>query len=322
MTKDKAKHFLYMMQLVRDFEEACAVAYGEGYIGGFLHLATGEESVAVGAVQAMNENDYIITHYRDHGHALARGCEPKATMAELFGREEGLCRGRGGSMHLFNREKRFMGGYAIVGGHIPIAAGIAWGCQYQETEDIVLCTFGDGSTNIGMFHEALNLAGVWKLPILFVCENNGYAMGSKVESVSAITDIHEKAHAYGMPHKRVDGMHIEELMDEVKKAAKHVRSGKGPYFLEAMTYRFKGHSMGDPERYRTKEEVEEAKKRDCIEQFKDKCLKEKLLTKDDISKTIKDAQKTIDDAVEFAKNGTEPSIDSLYENIYSQPVGV
>ncbi|MBI3742411.1 MAG: pyruvate dehydrogenase (acetyl-transferring) E1 component subunit alpha, partial [Chloroflexi bacterium] len=301
-----ALEFLRQMILIRRFEEGAEQSYSEGKIGGFLHLYIGEEAIAVGAINALQPDDDVITHYRDHGYALARGCDPNAAMAELYGKATGLSKGKGGSMHLADVRKHFWGGYAIVGGHIPLAAGLALAAQYQKIPRVTLCIFGDGATNIGMFHESLNLASVWKLPLVVLVENNQYGMGTAVARASAVTEMTQKAAAYNMPATRVDGNDVMTVYETILNAATAARNGAGPQFVEALTYRYRGHSMGDPQRYRTKEEVEEKKQRDPIERFKEKIRAQKIAGDADFQKLMDEVEQVVRDAIQFAETSAFP----------------
>lgn len=306
------------MVLIRKFEERSAGFYREGKIGGFLHLYIGEEAVGVGAIAALAPQDYIVTHYRDHGHALARGLDSKALMAELLGRTTGVSGGKGGSMHLVDVAKGFWGGYGIVGGHIALATGLALASQYLDENRVTLCIFGDGSTNIGYFHEALNLASLWKLPILFLCENNLYGMGTAVERASAVPSMAEKACAYNIPAVRIDGMDTLKVFDATQRALEHVRSGQGPYFIEAMCYRFPGHSMGDPERYRVKDEVERYKERDPILMFGKELESDGIVDEADLERIDKEVSQQIDDVAAFADESPVPAPESMFDYVYAQ----
>lgn len=306
------------MVLIRKFEERSAGFYREGKIGGFLHLYIGEEAVGVGAIAALAPQDYIVTHYRDHGHALARGLDSKALMAELLGRTTGVSGGKGGSMHLVDVAKGFWGGYGIVGGHIALATGLALASQYLDENRVTLCIFGDGSTNIGYFHEALNLASLWKLPILFLCENNLYGMGTAVERASAVPSMAEKACAYNIPAVRIDGMDTLKVFDATQRALEHVRSGQGPYFIEAMCYRFPGHSMGDPERYRVKDEVERYKERDPILMFGKELESDGIVDEADLERIDKEVSQQIDDVAAFADESPVPAPESMFDHVYAQ----
>jgi pyruvate dehydrogenase E1 component alpha subunit len=305
------------MVLIRKFEERSAGFYREGKIGGFLHLYIGEEAVGVGAIAALAPQDYIVTHYRDHGHALARGLDSKALMAELLGRTTGVSGGKGGSMHLVDVAKGFWGGYGIVGGHIALATGLALASQYLDENRVTLCIFGDGSTNIGYFHEALNLASLWKLPILFLCENNLYGMGTAVERASAVPSMAEKACAYNIPAVRIDGMDALKVFDATQRALEHARTGKGPYFIEAMCYRYPGHSMGDPERYRVKEEVERYKERDPILAFGKQLEDDGVVDEAQLERIDKEVTQQIDEIATFADESPVPAPESMFEHVYA-----
>ena len=310
------------MLLIRRFEEKAAEEYTLGKIGGFLHLYVGEEAVAVGAVSAMKPDDDLLTHYRDHGYALAKGCDPKKAMAELFGKETGLSRGKGGSMHMADVSKHFWGGYAIVGGHIPIATGIALANQYQNNGRVVLCVFGDGATNTGNFNESLNLAELWRLPIVFLVENNSYGMGTHLARASALKAMHSKGCAYGMPSRQVDGMDVLLVRDAVSSAIDYARSGMGPSLLEATTYRYRGHSMADPELYRHREEVETWKLRDPVRHFQTSLQLGRFLTDEQAEAVSKDVDREVDDAVAFADKSPDPDPSAICEDVYAGPEGL
>jgi pyruvate dehydrogenase E1 component alpha subunit len=306
------------MLLIRRFEERTAEMYALGKIGGFCHLCIGEEAVAVGAVDPLRPDDYVFSAYRDHGHCLARGSDPKQVMAELFGRATGLCQGKGGSMHLIDVERRFMGGYAIVGGHLPLAAGVAFAVKYRGGDQIVLCFFGEGAVPSGACHETLNLAALWGLPLLFLCENNRYGMGTPVQrAVALYSDVAQHAAAYGIEAARVDGMDVLALHEAVSKAVDQVRTSQRPYFLEALTYRFLGHSMADPAHghYRTKSEVDEAKKRDPLLLLKTRLLAEHSATETDLKAMEQEVGKTVQEAVEFADASPAPAESALEEDV-------
>jgi pyruvate dehydrogenase E1 component alpha subunit len=304
-----------LMKTIRRFEEKCAEHYAAGDIGGFLHLYIGQEAIAAAARYALRPDDNLITAYRDHGVALSKGLPADRMMAEMFGKATGVCGGKGGSMHLADKQKRYWGGWAIVGGHLPLAAGIALADQYSGDDRVTLALLGDGATNIGYFHEALNLTGVWKLPVVWAVENNQYGMGTAVERASAVEDITHKAAAYGMPTARIDGMDVIVVHDTLKEAASHVRAGKGPYFLVIDTYRYRGHSMGDPERYRTTEEVEREKTNDPIQRWVDHLLKEKIATKQKIEEIDQAAEDEVMAAVSFAQSSPFPAAEELYANV-------
>ncbi len=308
------------MLLVRRFEERCAEMYALGKIGGFCHLYIGEEAVAVGAVDALRPDDYLFSAYRDHGHCLARGSAPKRVMAELFGRATGLCKGKGGSMHLVDAERRFMGGYAIVGGHLPLAAGAAFAVKYRGGDQVVLCFFGEGAVPSGACHETLNLAALWDLPVLFLCENNRYGMGTPVErAVALYSDVAQTASAHGIEARRVDGMDVLAVREAVSMAVDHVRTKRRPYFLEALTYRFLGHSMADPSHghYRTKAEVDEAKKRDPLLLLKTRLLSERQAGDDDFKRIEQEVAQIVREAVEFADASPFPTEKDLEEDVYT-----
>jgi pyruvate dehydrogenase E1 component alpha subunit len=289
------------MLLIRRFEEKAAELYQAGKIRGFLHLYIGEEAVAAGAMSAIGPTDSVVTTYRDHGHALARGMPAGGLMAEMYGKATGCSRGRGGSMHFFDLSRRFYGGYAIVGGGLPIAAGIALASKMRGDRDLTACFFGDGAVAEGEFHETLNLAALWRLPVLFLCENNLYAMGTALEIAQAETDIAAKARAYRVPSEAVDGMDVLAVEEATHRAIHAVRSGEGPFLLEVRTYRFRGHSMADPELYREKEEVEHWKERDPIPNFQDRLLDRELATPEDIERMEAAVAAEIDGAVRFAE---------------------
>lgn len=307
------------MLLIRRFEEKAAEMYALGRIGGFCHLYIGEEAVAVGAISVLGADDYVISFYREHGHCLARGSDPKRVMAELFGKATGLSGGKGGSMHLFDADRRFMGGFAIVGGQIPLAAGLGFAAKYRKTDQVVVCFFGDGAVPSGAFHESLNIAALWKLPVIFICENNRYGMGTPVERASALYDIARAAAAYDMPHETVDGMDVLEVQSKVRNAVETVRARKVPFFIEARTYRFLGHSMADPAHghYRTKEELDEQKKRDPIVLFAERLREEGTLTPEVRERIENEVEAQIREAVEYSESSPEPPPDALFTNVYA-----
>lgn len=304
------------MVLIRRFEQRSAELYQQGKIGGFLHLYIGQEAVAVGSIAARKDGDHVITAYRDHGHALAVGSDTNAVMAEMLGKSTGVSKGKGGSMHMVNVDQRFWGGYAVVGGHLPLATGIALAEQYRGSDNAVLCYFGDGATNIGYFHESLNLAGVWELPVLWIVENNQYGMGTSVSRASAVSKMVQKASAYGMDGKTIDGMNVIDVFEATQSALEAIRSGDGPQFLEMITYRYEGHSMGDPLRYRTKEEVEKWREDDPIGIFERHILSEEIATKDDLESIDKSVEEEIEEAARFAEESPLPSEEDLFTNIY------
>jgi pyruvate dehydrogenase E1 component alpha subunit len=321
LSTEVLRDWYYRMVLIRRIEEESAVAYQQGHIGGFLHLYIGQEPVAVGAIAALREDDNIVTHYRDHGHALARGMDPNAVMAELYGKSTGVSKGKGGSMHLADKNLNFWGGYAIVAGHIALADGIALADQYLGRDRITLCIFGDGATNNGYFHESLNLGKVWNLPVVYLIENNLYGMGTAVERASAVDEMYRKACAYDIPAERVDGTDALAVYEVMSRAVEHARSGQGPYLVEALTYRFRGHSMGDAERYRTKEEVEEAMARDPIRRFRRFLEEERKVPAEDLDAIEAEAERATQAAVRFAEESPAPEPEALWEDIYVEPIG-
>jgi pyruvate dehydrogenase E1 component alpha subunit len=317
---DLGRRLLGEMMLIRRFEEKAAEAYALGKVGGFLHLYIGEEAVAVGATSALRPDDYAISAYRDHGHCLAKGCDPRRAMAELFGRRDGLCKGKGGSMHLFDRSVNFLGGHAIVGAHLPLAAGAAFAIKYQGGDQVCLCYFGDGAVPQGEFHEAMNLSALWKLPVIWICENNRYAMGTSLERALSQTEIWKFGQTYGIPGEPVDGMDVLAVREVVARAVARARKDKTPSLIEARTYRFRGHSMRDPAGavYRTKEEVEREKLRDPIVLFRQQLLDAGLLTEADIKTLEKDVNDRVDDAVTFADASPEPPAEWLMTDVYKE----
>lgn len=312
----QATDFYGRMLLIRSFEERCAEEYSKGNIRGFLHLYIGEEAIAVGAISALKEQDYIVTHYRDHGHALARGLEPARVMAEMFGKATGTSKGKGGSMHLFDVSRRFMGGWAIVGGQLPLAVGLALASSYKGSDACTLCFFGDGALNQGEFHESLNLASLWKLPVLFFLENNLYGMGSHIDRTYAGgRDVYSAAEHYRIPSRQIDGMDVLEVHRATLTALEQVRAGKGPYFLEALTYRFRGHSMADPQEYRDRKEEEEWRKRDPLLLFRQRMLQDEVLSQADLDGMEREAHSTVEEAVRFAAESPEPEDEVLYQDV-------
>jgi len=315
---DKSEYLkLYQeMVVIRRLEERAAELYQQGKIGGFLHLYIGQEAVSTGLVAARRPQDRIITAYRDHGVAINVGVSADKVMAELLGKATGTSKGKGGSMHLADVEKNFFGGHAIVGAHLPIAAGLALGDKYQGNDAVTICMFGDGATNIGFFHEALNMSKVWNLPVLWVVENNQYGMGTSIERASAVIEMTQKAQGYGMQSARVDGMNLLEVYEKAKEMIEAIRGGSGPMFLEAMTYRFRGHSMGDPERYRKQEEVHKWQENDPIGIYRRNLIEKGIASAEELDAQDDEAFTIVDKAVEFAENSPEPSPDQLFEDIY------
>jgi len=312
------EQFLYEMMFIRRFEEKAGEMYTRGKVRGFLHLYTGQEACAVGAIHVLQEQDRIVTHYRDHGHALARGVDPKRVMAELYGRAGGVSGGRGGSMHLYDASRGFLGGYAIVAAHLPLAVGLGLAAKMQHEDRVIMCIFGDGSVGEGEFHEALNLAVLWQTPVVFFCENNLYGMGVPLKE-SLSTDIPKLAAAYNMPAVSVDGMNVLDVFRETNKAVEHARAGNGPYFVEAMTYRYRGHSMADPELYRLKDEVERFRKRDAIESLKAHMVQEGLLDDARVKALADRVEAAVEEAVAFAEASPQPAISTLLDGITKEP---
>ena len=311
------RRMLRQMLLIRRFEERAAEAYALGKIGGFCHLYIGQEAVAVGALATLGPNDYVISSYREHGQALVRGIPPTAVMAELFGKATGCSGGKGGSMHLFDVSRRFLGGHAIVGGHLPLATGIAFAIKYRRGDEVCLCFFGEAAVNIGAFHEALNMASVWKLPVVFVCENNRYGMGTAFERVAAVTDVAQHACSYDMAAELVDGMDVLAVYRATERAVQRARRGGHPTLLEVRTYRFMGHSMSDPLHgvYRTKDEVEEQKKRDPITQVAHRLKEAGALDDTGFEGLDAEVRAEVDAAVKFADESPDPEPGALLANV-------
>jgi pyruvate dehydrogenase E1 component alpha subunit len=306
------------MQLMRKFEEKCGQLYGMQKIRGFCHLYIGQEACASGAVSALRPGDKYITAYRDHAHPLALGTSPNAVMAELYGKETGCSRGKGGSMHIFDKEKGFYGGHGIVGAQVPLGAGIAFAEKYEKTGNLCICYMGDGAVRQGAFHEALNLAMLWKLPVIFVIENNGYAMGTSVKRTSNVTELYTLGDAYDMPSEPVDAMNPEDVHDAVARAADRARAGEGPTLLEFRTYRYKGHSMSDPQKYRTKDEVEEYKQKDPIEVVRKKILDKKMATEKELDAIDQKIAGQVDESVKFAEESKYPDASDALKDTYVQ----
>lgn len=309
-----------LMLLIRRFEEKVAQLYGQQKIKGFCHLYNGQEAVIAGTMSAIRKGeDSLITAYRDHGHAIAVGVTPNEVMAEMYGKATGCSKGKGGSMHLFSKEHRFFGGHGIVGGQIPLGAGIAFAEKFQGTDRVCVCYMGDGAVRQGALHETFNMAMLWKLPVIFVCENNGYAMGTSVERTTNMMDIYKIGLAYDMPSAAVDGMQCETMHEAMKEAVERARKGDGPTFLEVRTYRYRGHSMSDPAKYRTKEEVEEYKNRDPLEVTRQKLLDLKFLTQEDLDSMEARIHDVVVESVTFAENSPYPSAEELYSDVYAEP---
>ncbi len=304
------------MLLMRRFEEKAAQLYGQQKIRGFCHLYIGQEAVVAGTMSALKKEDRIITAYRDHAHALACGISADAVMAELYGKATGCSKGKGGSMHMFSKEHHFFGGHGIVGGQIPLGAGIAFADKYRGDKQVTVCYMGDGAVRQGALHETFNMAMLWKLPVIFVCENNGYAMGTSVERTTNVLDIYKLGLAYDMPSKAVDGMQPQTVHESIAEAADRARNNEGPTFLEIRTYRYRGHSMSDPAKYRTKEEVEEYKSKDPIEIIKAIILKERYSTEAELDAIEANIESTVNKSVEFAENSPWPEASDIYADVY------
>ena len=306
------------MLLIRRFEEKAGQLYGMGFIGGFCHLYIGQEAVVVGMQMAQKDGDQVITSYRDHGHMLACGMDPKGVMAELTGRRGGYSHGKGGSMHMFSREKQFFGGHGIVGAQVPIGAGLAFANKYRGNDHVSVAYFGDGAANQGQVYETFNIASVWKLPVIFVIENNRYAMGTSAQRSTAKSDhLGARGEAFGIPAEQVDGMDVRAVKEAADRAVEHCRAGEGPYILEMMTYRYRGHSMSDPAKYRSKEEVQKMREEhDPIEQVKARIIKMGAASEDDLKKIDADIRVTVTEAAEFAQNDPEPDVSELWTDIY------
>jgi len=305
------------MQLIRRFEERAQEQYTKAKIGGYCHLNIGEEAAVVGGILPLQLTDYIFTSYREHGHAIARGIDPKAVMAELFGKETGTSHGRGGSMHMFDAGLRFMGGYGIVGGHLPLAAGGAWAVKYRKEKDVVSCLFGDGATNIGAFHESLNYSKVFDLPVLWYCVNNRYGMGTPVEAASAVKDIYKKACAYDMESIQVDGMNVREVLLRTSEIVEKIRADSQPRFIEALCYRFRGHSVVDPDKYRSQEDKEKWRRADPIVAFEHELEKSGLADEEYFKSVRQEVEAEVQDIIKFADESPDPKVDDLYKYVYA-----
>jgi pyruvate dehydrogenase E1 component alpha subunit len=318
VSKDELLTYYREMLLIRRFEEKAGQLYGMGLIGGFCHLYIGQEAVVVGLEACTKEGDKRVTSYRDHGHMLACGMDANGVMAELTGREGGYSRGKGGSMHMFSREKHFYGGHGIVGAQVPIGAGLAFADKYKGNDNVTFTYFGDGAANQGQVYETYNMAELWDLPVIFVIENNGYAMGTSVRRSTKSTTLFGRGLAYGIPGEQVDGMDVLAVKAAGEKAVAHCRAGKGPYILEMMTYRYRGHSMSDPAKYRTREEVEKMKsEKDAIEHVRDLLLGAGLANEDELKAIDKQIKDVVNASAEFAKESPEPAISELYTDIYA-----
>jgi pyruvate dehydrogenase E1 component alpha subunit len=317
---DTLVDYYRMMWLMRRFEERCAELYQRARIGGYCHLNLGEEATVVGLMAALEPRDYLFTNYREHGYALAKGIEPGRVMAELFGKATGVSRGRGGSMHLFDAAARLMGGYAIVGGQIPLATGAAHAIAYRGSDEVVMCQMGDGTTNIGAFHESLNMAQLWKLPIVYVIVNNQTGMGTKVEAASAEPELYKRACAYRMASERVDGNDLLAVRDATRRAVDRARTESLPTLLEAVSFRMRGHSVVDPARYRSKEEVERGRAQDPVAAFRARLIQAGILDEAGVTALEAEVEQELQQAVDFADASPDPSVEELFDDVYATPV--
>ena len=318
-SKDLLLTMYRKMYLIRRFEERAGQQYGLGRINGFCHLYIGQEAVAVGTTEALRPDDYQLGAYRDHAYPLTRGADAGMVMAELFGRATGYCKGKGGSMHIFDVEHFVLGGYGIVGGQIPLAAGLAFASRYRDDGRVTVCYFGEAAANQGAFHETLNMASKWSLPVIFLCENNRYGMGTAFARVSPLPEVYKRAAGYGIRGEPVDGMDVLKVFEAVKDCAAHARSGKGPVLLEANTYRYRGHSMSDPATYRTKTEVEKERKGDPIPKLRQYCVEALKIPESEFEKIDAEVKAQVDAAVKFADESPEPSLDELHEDVMVEP---
>jgi pyruvate dehydrogenase E1 component alpha subunit len=320
LDREKLRKMMYDMLLGRRFEEKAAEAYALGKIGGFCHLYIGQEAVAIGAIHALEPEDYVMTAYREHVHALQMGLSPEHVMAELYGRADGTSKGKGGSMHMFSAEKNYLGGHGIVGGQIPLALGVAWKIKYRQEPRVMQVYLGEAAVNQGAFHESLNMAALWQLPLVIIVENNRFGMGTAWERASSLYDISQKASAYAIPSAIADGMDVLDTYRVAKEAVERARSGGGPTLIEARTYRFVGHSMSDPVHgvYRTKEEVEEEKLNDPIRIYANLLADLKVLSQDELEKIDEEVKRISAEAAEFAEKSPEPEIGELYRDVYAE----
>lgn len=317
-SKEQYLSWYELMLRIRRFEERALQMYGQQKIRGFCHVYIGQEAVAAGIESAIRPEDAVVTAYRQHGTGIARGIGTKEAMAELFGKKTGIVKGKGGSMHFFDANKRYFGGNGIVGAQIPIGTGIAFAEKYKETDNLCVTMFGDGAARQGSLHESFNMAMTWKLPVLYICENNGYAMGTSVKRTSNVTEIYRLGEAYDMPSEPIDGMAPESVHEAVQKAVEHIRAGKGPYFLEIRTYRYKGHSVSDPAKYRTKEEVESYKQKDPVKTTEKRILENKIASEDEVKEIQSKIKSEIEEALNFAEESEYPDPSELYTDNYVQ----
>ena len=310
----------HQMLLIRRFEEKCAESYSLGKIGGFCHLYIGQEAVGVGAISALRDDDYVITSYREHGQAIAKGISPEAVMAELYGKAGGCSQGKGGSMHLFDKNVNFLGGHGIVGGQIPLGTGLAFASKYQDTDRVTLCFFGEAAVNQGAFHESLNMAQLWKLPCIYICENNQYGMGTSLARSMSLQDVSEKARAYGVASEFVDGMDVLAMRSATQRAIERARKDYLPTLIEARTYRYMGHSMSDPGNYRTRAEIEKYQERDPIKVFTATLRENGLLSDQDIAGFEAQVKEQVESSVRLAEESPEPDPSELYTHVYANPI--
>jgi pyruvate dehydrogenase E1 component alpha subunit len=322
LSRDTLLNLYHQMLLIRRFEEKSAEAYSMGKIGGFCHLYIGQEAVAVGALSAIRKDDYVLTSYREHAHAIAKGMSPESIMAELYGKEGGCSRGKGGSMHMFDSEVNFLGGHAIVGGQIPLATGVAFATKYKGTDQVTLCFFGEAAVNQGSFHESLNLAQLWKVPCIYICENNQYGMGTSLERAMSFRDIAQKACAYELASEFVDGMDVLAVREATQRAVERARKHYLPTLLEVRTYRFMGHSMSDPGNYRTRAEIEKYQQRDPIKLFAATLKEEKVVSDKDLEEIEARVKEEVERSLKFAEESPLPQPEELYTDVYANPIGV
>src|SRR5437763_2059875 len=318
--RDTLVKIFHQMLLVRRFEEKCAESYSLGKIGGFCHLYIGQEAVGVGAISALRPDDYVLTSYREHGQAIAKGISPEAVMAELYGKAGGCSHGKGGSMHLFDADVNFLGGHAIVGGQIPLATGVAFASKYKETDQVTLCFFGEAAVNQGAFHESLNMAQLWKLPCIYVCENNMYGMGTSLQRAMSSQNVALKAQAYELASESVDGMDVLKMREATQRAIKRAREESLPTLIEALTYRYMGHSMSDPGKYRTRAEIEKYQERDPIKVFTKTLNDNGILNDSDIAEIEAQVKEEVERSVRFADESPQPDPKELFTDVYANPL--
>jgi len=320
LDRSTLKGIYRQMLLVRRFEEKSAEAYSAGKIGGFCHLYIGQEAVAIGAISAIRKDDYVLTSYREHAHAIAKGISPEAVMAELYGKAGGCSHGKGGSMHMFDKEVNFLGGHAIVGGQIPLATGVAFATKYKQTDQVTLCFFGEAAVNQGAFHESLNMAQLWKLPCIYICENNQYGMGTSLERAMSLQDISQKACAYEIASEFVDGMDVLAVREATLRAVGRARKNYLPTLLEVRTYRFMGHSMSDPGNYRTRAEIERHQERDPLKLFSASLKEEGVISESELKQVDTEVRAEVEQAVRFAEASPQPAPEELFTNVYANPI--